>query len=237
MTVRPALPGDVPAMAAILSANDEAMDWPDLPELGWPYLDHLVERARAFVAEADGRSRRDWQASVGIGEESVRFLTDLFVYPDRQSRGMGRALLGEVLAGSDERMTFSSGDPTRACPVHPRRDAAVVAAPVHGDGGKPTRRRRRRHRDRASGRGGNRRSVAGVDRRGPLCRFRPLRVAPGSGRVRRPRRQGPLPPSAGHGANVWRRTAGGSITRRLPRMPIRSERRWGSCAPRPRAAD
>jgi GNAT superfamily N-acetyltransferase len=110
MTVRPALPGDVPAMAAILTANDEAMDWPDLPELGWPYLDHLVDRARAFVAEADGRVA-GLAASVGIGKESVRFLTDLYVYPDRQSRGVGRALLGEVLAGSDERMTFSSGDP------------------------------------------------------------------------------------------------------------------------------
>ena len=53
MNVRPALAGDIPAMAAILAANDEAMDWPDLPELGWPYLDHLVERARAFVAEAE----------------------------------------------------------------------------------------------------------------------------------------------------------------------------------------
>ena len=89
MTVRPALPGDVPAMAAILSANDEAMDWPDLPELGWPYLDHLVERARAFVAEADGRVA-GLAASVGIGASPVRFLTDLFVDPDRQSRGMGR---------------------------------------------------------------------------------------------------------------------------------------------------
>ena len=110
MTIRPALPGDVPAMAAILTANDEAMDWPDLPELGWPYLDHLVERARAFVAETDGRVA-GLAASVGVGSESVRFLTDLYVYPDRQSHGMGRALLGEVMARSDERMTFSSGDP------------------------------------------------------------------------------------------------------------------------------
>ena len=96
-------------MAAILAANDEAMDWPDLPELGCPYLDHLVARARAFVAEADGVV--GLAASVGIGKESVRFLTDLFIDPGRQSRGTGGDLLRAALAGSEERMTFSSGDP------------------------------------------------------------------------------------------------------------------------------
>jgi hypothetical protein len=51
--VRPADAGDVPALAAILAANDEPMDWPDLPGLGWPYLEHLVGRARTAVAVVD----------------------------------------------------------------------------------------------------------------------------------------------------------------------------------------
>jgi GNAT superfamily N-acetyltransferase len=110
MTVRPAVPGDVPAMAAILAANDEAMDWPDLPELGCPYVDHLVARARAVVAETD-EVVAGLAASVGVGTESVRFLTDLFVDPARQSRGTGGDLLRAAMDGSAERMTFSSDDP------------------------------------------------------------------------------------------------------------------------------
>ena len=109
MNVRPARAGDVPALAAILAANDEPMDWPDLPNLGWPYLEHLVARARTIAAEADGVVV-GFVGSVGVGRDDVRFLTDLFVDPTRQSRGAGRAVLGAVLDGAVERMTFSSGD-------------------------------------------------------------------------------------------------------------------------------
>jgi GNAT superfamily N-acetyltransferase len=110
MTVRPALAADVPAIAAVLAANDEAMDWPDLPGLGWPYLDHLVQRARVFVADGEDRLA-GVGASVGVGDEGVRFLTDLFVDPAQQSRGTGSELLAAALEGATQRMTFSSGDP------------------------------------------------------------------------------------------------------------------------------
>jgi GNAT superfamily N-acetyltransferase len=109
MNVRPGHAGDVPALAAILAANDEPMDWPDLPDLGWPYLEHLVTRARTIVAEADGVVV-GFGGSVGVGRDDVRFVTDLFVDPRRQSRGAGRALVAAVLDGAVERMTFSSGD-------------------------------------------------------------------------------------------------------------------------------
>jgi GNAT superfamily N-acetyltransferase len=109
MNIRPAHAGDVPALAAILAANDEPMDWPDLPDLGWPYLEHLVARARTTVAEADG-AVVGFGGSVGVGRDDVRFLTDLFVDPRQQSRGAGRALLSALLDGAAERMTFSSGD-------------------------------------------------------------------------------------------------------------------------------
>ena len=109
MRVRPADAGDVPALAAILAANDEPMDWPDLPGLGWPYLDHLVGRARTAVAVIDDVVV-GFGGSVPFGRDDVRFVTDLFVDPLRQSRGAGRALLTFVLEGSADRMTFSSSD-------------------------------------------------------------------------------------------------------------------------------
>ncbi len=54
MSVRPGRTGDIRAMAAILAANEKPIDWPDRPELGWPYLDHLVARTRTNVAQVDG---------------------------------------------------------------------------------------------------------------------------------------------------------------------------------------
>jgi len=109
MNVRPADAGDIPALAAILATNDEPMDWPDLPGLGWPYLDHLVGRARAAVAVVDD-AVVGFGGSVSFGRGEVRFVTDLFVDPQRQSQGAGRALLSSVLEGATERMTFSSSD-------------------------------------------------------------------------------------------------------------------------------
>lgn len=109
MKVRPADAGDVPALAAILAANDEPIDWPDLPGLGWPYLDHLVGRARTAVAIVVDVVV-GFGGSVPFGRDDVRFVTDLFVDPQRQSRGAGRALLSSVLEGATERMTFSSSD-------------------------------------------------------------------------------------------------------------------------------
>ena len=109
MNLRPGRAGDVPAMARILAVNGEPMDWPDLPQLGWPYLEHLVGRARTSVAMEDDEIV-GFGGSVPIGSDDVRFVTDLFVDPTRQSRGAGRALLTSILDGTDGRMTFSSTD-------------------------------------------------------------------------------------------------------------------------------
>lgn len=109
MNVRGARAGDVPAMAGILASNGEPMDWPDLPQLGWPYLEHLVARARTSVAVVDD-DIVGFGGSVPVGREDVRFVTDLFVDPTRQSRGAGRALLASILDGAAGRMTFSSTD-------------------------------------------------------------------------------------------------------------------------------
>jgi GNAT superfamily N-acetyltransferase len=109
MNIRPSRAEDVRVMAGILAANGEPMDWPDLPQLGWPYLEHLVARARTSVALVDD-DIVGFGGSVPIGHEGVRFVTDLFVDPRRQSRGAGRALLSSILDGAAGRMTFSSTD-------------------------------------------------------------------------------------------------------------------------------
>lgn len=105
--VRRATESDVPRLAAILEDNDEPIGWPGRP--GWPYLEHLVGRARTMVADVDG-TVAGFGGSVAVGREHIRFVTDLFVAPDRQARGVGGELLSALLEGASERMTFSSDD-------------------------------------------------------------------------------------------------------------------------------
>ena len=105
IAVRPATAADIPAIAAVLQANDEPIDWPDLP--GWPYLEHLVARARVSVAEVDD-SVIGFGGAVDVAE--ARFVTDLYVAPSSHEHGAGRALLDTVLDGAPARMTFSSTD-------------------------------------------------------------------------------------------------------------------------------
>ena len=123
--VRPAVPADIPAIAAILAANDEPVDWPDVA--GWPYVDHLLARARVAVAESDG-AVAGFAGAIDVGD--ARFLTDLFVDPARQEHGIGRALLDAAMDGAAARMTNSSADPRALGALRPRGDAAVVGLPL-----------------------------------------------------------------------------------------------------------
>jgi GNAT superfamily N-acetyltransferase len=110
MNVRPADAADLPAIASILEANDEPVSWPDVPRP--PYVEHLLTRPglRLVVGELDG-TVAGVAGSIEVGSPARRFLTDLYVDPGRQSRGLGSAMLREVMAVADERMTFSSRDP------------------------------------------------------------------------------------------------------------------------------
>lgn len=110
MIDRPAERTDVPAIARILAANHEPMDWPDMPDLGTPYLEHLVDRARVHVAEDDAGTLIAFGGSIPVGRDDIRFLTDLFVHPDWQGKGAGGRLLRALLEGTTERMTVASGD-------------------------------------------------------------------------------------------------------------------------------
>jgi GNAT superfamily N-acetyltransferase len=110
MIVRPAIDADLAAITAVLEANDEPVSWPGVPRA--PYVDHLLTRPglRLVVGELDGIVA-GVAGSIEVGGPERRFLTDLYVDPARQSRGLGTALLREAMAGATERMTFSSSDP------------------------------------------------------------------------------------------------------------------------------
>jgi ribosomal protein S18 acetylase RimI-like enzyme len=107
--VRPAVDADLTAITEILEANDEPVSWPDVPRP--PYVEHLLGRPglRLVVGELDG-SVAGVAGSIEVGTPDRRFLTDLYVDPSRQSRGLGTALLRAAMAGATERMTFSSSD-------------------------------------------------------------------------------------------------------------------------------
>jgi ribosomal protein S18 acetylase RimI-like enzyme len=107
--VRPAVDADLAAITTILEANDEPVSWPDVPRA--PYVEHLLTRPglRLVVAELDG-SVAGVAGSIEVGATGRRFLTDLYVDPARQSRGLGTELLAAAMAGASERMTFSSSD-------------------------------------------------------------------------------------------------------------------------------
>lgn len=112
--IRPATLADVPAIAAIAAACEEPIDTPGRP--GFPYGEHLVRRATVLVAQLD-ESIAAYAALVDLG--SSVHLSDLFVEPARQGRGLGSLLLAAILPRGVPATTFSSGDP-RALPLYVR---------------------------------------------------------------------------------------------------------------------
>jgi GNAT superfamily N-acetyltransferase len=112
--IRPATPADVPGIAAVLAANGEPLEQPDVT--GYPYLDFLLGRGRVAVAELAGVIV-GFGSVVRVGDAAV--VTDLFVDPRHHGRGIGSTLLTETLADQPLRMTFSSADP-RALPAYVR---------------------------------------------------------------------------------------------------------------------
>jgi GNAT superfamily N-acetyltransferase len=73
------------------------------------YVRHLMDHGRVVVAELDGKVAGFGAAQpTGTGPATVSMLCDLFVDPAAHGRGCGRAMLADLWADPQPRMTFSS---------------------------------------------------------------------------------------------------------------------------------
>jgi GNAT superfamily N-acetyltransferase len=106
ISVRTAAEADLAAIAAIAVATGQH----DEEGGGNPaYVRHLMEHGRVVVAELGGKAAGFGATrQIGTGPAAVTMLCDLFVDPAAHGRGCGRAMLADLWAGSQPRMTFSS---------------------------------------------------------------------------------------------------------------------------------
>lgn len=127
ITIRPAAPGDFPAIAKVAVATDQDKEWAGSDPA---YLAYLLEHGTLLVAERDGGVTGFGATRlIGDGPAAVSMLCDLFVHPGTHGRGCGRAILGQLWPGAAEpggpgragppRMTFSSQH-AHALPLYTR---------------------------------------------------------------------------------------------------------------------
>jgi GNAT superfamily N-acetyltransferase len=109
-SIRTATPDDLPAIHRVWYAT-EIVGEADPPPLGEPHswLRHVLRTGTLLVAERDG-------AIIGfagiIERGDLVYLTDLFVAPETQSRGVGGALLDAILPPAGRTLaTIGSSDP------------------------------------------------------------------------------------------------------------------------------
>ncbi|GAA1017263.1 hypothetical protein Aple_094450 [Acrocarpospora pleiomorpha] len=80
---------------------------------GWPGARDFLDAERAFgmllIASADPLDAQGFGGA--LRRDTVTHLGDLFVLPEHQSSGIGRALLSKLLAGNGPKVTFASSDP------------------------------------------------------------------------------------------------------------------------------
>ncbi len=95
--------------------DDDDGPFPEDPR-AWDHVRHLRESGRMVMATVRGKP-------VGFGgvvtRSGVTRLADLFVDPDHQGQGVGKALLREVLGDATVLTTSASNDP-RALPLYAR---------------------------------------------------------------------------------------------------------------------
>ena len=108
--IRPAITADLSAMHEIFYRNEIAgVEAPPPPGPIPAWMRHTITTGQLLVAEDNGELLG--YAGLTI-RNRVAFLTDLFVRPDRQSRGVGGRLLSQILPdGSLTRCTLASSDP------------------------------------------------------------------------------------------------------------------------------
>jgi GNAT superfamily N-acetyltransferase len=119
ITVRPATPGDFPAIAKVAVATGQDEEWAGSDPA---YLAYLLEHGTLLVAGRGG-AITGFGASrlIGDGPAAVSMLCDLFVHPGTHGRGCGRAILSQLWPDGavPRRMTFSSQH-AHALPLYTR---------------------------------------------------------------------------------------------------------------------
>ena len=132
--IRPATPEDIPAIRAILAAhgNDDPPGQLRGPDIGGPYVAHLIANHVAMVSETPGEGVVAFGAVANAG--IAWHLADLFVRPDRLGQGLGRPLLAAMFGDRWPRTTFASDDP-RALPSYLRAGMAARWVTLYVRGG------------------------------------------------------------------------------------------------------
>lgn len=105
--------GDTAGIAAARLSNGPAHDDSGASA---DYCRHLIEHEHLWVA-VDGDRVLGFAGGVDVG--AARLLSDLFVHADEHGRGVGKALLSEVLHGAAHMFTFATHDPA-AAPMYER---------------------------------------------------------------------------------------------------------------------
>ncbi|GAA1630434.1 GNAT family N-acetyltransferase [Catellatospora bangladeshensis] len=117
-TVRQAAPDDLAGVRAVARRFGNLAMWPRRPD----YLDRELANGRLLAGFAGTEP-------VGFGATFLRggltHLADLFVLPEHQSSGLGRALLARLLPVTAPRVTFASSDP-RAVALYIRQGMRPV---------------------------------------------------------------------------------------------------------------
>ncbi|MEV4415366.1 GNAT family N-acetyltransferase [Catellatospora sp. NPDC049609] len=117
-TVRQAAPQDLAGVRAVARRFGNLAQWPRRPD----YLDRELANGRLLAGFAGAEP-------VGFGATFLRggltHLADLFVLPEHQSAGLGRALLARLLPADAPRVTFASSDP-RAVALYIRQGMRPV---------------------------------------------------------------------------------------------------------------
>jgi GNAT superfamily N-acetyltransferase len=115
--VRDAGPGDLGHIYDVWYATETVGLAQPPPPRTMPWFGHLLDVGRLVVADHDG-AVIGFAGVVDLG--SCVALSDLFVRPERQSDGVGAALLDEVLPPNRPLVTMASADP-RALASYARR--------------------------------------------------------------------------------------------------------------------
>ncbi len=139
-SIRPATTGDFDRIAAIAAEGDSS-------DSNARYLSYVADHGRLLVAVLDeGVGAFGGMVPVSMGDSGdtpVAMVTDLFVTVGHRGRGLGEALLDELLDGHPRRMTASSKHPAavpayRRAGMQPRWNLLYVEGTAAG-GGPPLR--------------------------------------------------------------------------------------------------